>query len=200
MQEILLPKSWKHSRKWIWSSIVLKELLSPKNSLNDDISQVSKEMSSFHFDVDELNVSINRHEKTPPDRRFKPEHIKTIAVGSTFEKSSSTDIFNSKSTRKHRDDSKELSKITSKNLIAEFDKTSDSYQKIKNSKTVRNYEIISSGSKRKEKQRSKVLASKIRIFNTKFINREDFTPIVDSLTKTQKFTGSETFLQRDVII
>lgn len=143
-------------------------------------------MSSFHFDVDELNVSINRHEKTPPDRRFKPEHIQTIAVGSTFEKSSSTDFFNSKSTRKHRDDSKEISKITSKNLIAEFDKTSDSYQKIKNSKTVRNYEIISSGSKTKERQRSKVLASKIRIFNTKFIHRDDFTPVVDSFKEDSK--------------
>jgi hypothetical protein len=161
----------------------LKDLLSGKNSQTDGMSQVSKEMSSFHFDGDELNISINKHEVTPSGPNYKKEYIKTLAVGSTFEKSSSTDIFNSKSTRKYRDDSKELSKLTSKNLIGDFDKTSDSHQKIKNSKTVSNYEILTSAYKTKQKSKSRVLANKIRLFNSKFINKEDLTPVMDSVKK-----------------
>jgi hypothetical protein len=140
-------------------------------------------MSSFHFDGDELNISINKNEVTPSGPNYKKEYIKTLAVASTFEKSSSTDIFNSKSTRKYRDDSKELSKLTSKNLIGDFDKTSDSHRKIKNSKAVSNYEILNSDIKTKQKSKSRVLANKIRLFNSKFINKEDLTPVVDSAKK-----------------
>lgn len=140
--------------------------LTPKDSMSI-ISESSKDISSFNFDVNELNVSIDIHNVTPVNR------VQNTRGGESYTRNNlvSTGLLNSKSTNKlDSSDKDQVSVLASKNLLKEFDRNSDSaHKKYPISARNKNFEY----KPRTSPKKSRVVVNKIRLFDTKFKSKDE---------------------------
>lgn len=135
--------------------------MSSDESVKNGMSDSSREISDFNFDMDELNVSIHPEIEITPIIKTHPKRLQKSYI-------TTSDAVNSKSTNKKDENSKDqISVLSSKNLLVEFDQTADSLTK----------KLSSGGSHKKPTRyqvqpkitpKEKIKANKIRTFSTKF--------------------------------
>lgn len=141
--------------------------LSPDESVNCNTSETSRAISSFHINLEDLDVPIHKIQESTPEYKEKPKNApRTYIPPSSVKKSPKIYTIQTNSTSVNKSNSKEqISVVSSKNLLLEFDKSSSFYSKRVNKN---NSEAKLETAQTRISPRKQPVVNKIRMFNTKF--------------------------------